>query len=120
MRCINNRTLVLGLRTRTQPHMGGASYRLSRVYRAPYFSRDPATECHPGLYIAGGPDDRTINPDNRMFVAVWLDEMHVVNKCRVPRFRTLSCREEFHYLTADDMERDRLSIYTGTRVLERK
>jgi hypothetical protein len=121
MRCIGHRTLVLALRTRNQPHMKGASYKLSRLYRAPHFSRDPATECHPGLYIETGPHRATnIAPGNRLLVAVWLDEMHVVNKCRVPRFRTLSCREEFHCLTADDMERDRVSIYTGTRTGERK
>jgi hypothetical protein len=121
MRCIDNRTLVLALRTRNQPHMGGASYKLSRLYRAPHFSRDPATACHPGLYIETGPHRSTnIAPSNRMLVAVWMDEMHVVTKCRVPRFRTLSCREEFHRLTAEDMERDRLSIYTGTRIEVRK
>jgi uncharacterized protein YjbI with pentapeptide repeats len=120
MRCIDNRTLVLAL-PRNQPHMGGASYKLSRLYRAPHFSRDPATACHPGLYIETGPHRSTnIAPSNRMLVAVWMDEMHVVTKCRVPRFRTLSCREEFHRLTAEDMERDRLSIYTGTRIEVRK
>jgi hypothetical protein len=110
MRCIGARTLVLGVRTRNQPHMGGPSYELSKLYRAPYFSRDPNTTCHPGLYVETGPEKWVEANDRKMFVAFWLDEMHIVGKCRVPRFRTLATRDEFDRLTTDDMERDTEAI----------
>jgi uncharacterized protein YjbI with pentapeptide repeats len=114
MRCIGNRTLVLGVRTKNQPHMYGPEYDLSKLYKAPYFSRDPSTSCHPGLYVETGIDgSHAIRSDNIMLVAFWLDEMIIATKCRVPRFRTLSSREEFDSITPDDMERDNapLSVY---------
>jgi hypothetical protein len=98
LRAVGTRILCLGSRTQNQPHMGGEDYELGRLYIAPYFSHDPTTACHPGLYVAGGPDEED------MLVAFWLDEALIVGKCRVPRFYTLAAREGFNGLTAEDME----------------
>ena len=98
MRILNFRTLCLGSRTQNQPTVGVPDYKLGRLYVAPVFSRCPITSCHPGLYVAGGPDTE------KMLVAFWLDEAMIVEKCRVPRFRTLATRDEFEVLTATDME----------------
>ena len=98
MRTLDFRTLCLGSRTKNQPVMGGSDYEISKVYAAPLFSRCPMTSCHPGLYVAGGPESEEV------LVAFWLDEAVVVDKCRVPRFRTLATREEFETLTVQDME----------------
>jgi len=96
------RVMVLASRTIGQPHMRGPSYERGKVYAAPVFSRDAMSECHPGLYIEGGPE--SVPEQNRLLVACWLDELFVVSKCRVPRFRTLRNKEEFYQITAEDLE----------------
>jgi len=83
--------------------MKGPAYEVGRTYHAPVFSRCPVTICHPGLYIAGGPDCE-LDGAKRMMVAAWLDELHIAGKCRVPRFRTLANREDFDTVTTGDME----------------
>jgi len=98
MRTLNFRTLCLGSRTQNQPTVGGPDYEPGSLYVAPVFSRCPVTSCHPGLYVEGGPDAE------KMLVAWWLDEAIIVQKCRVPRFRTLATRDEFEALTTADME----------------
>ena len=102
LRTIDNRTLVLGIRTRTQIHMRGPTYDLGKLYTAPVFSRCPSTSCHPGLYVYGGPNTA---PDGEpMLVCFWLDEMIITEKCRVPRFYTLESVEAFHSITAAHLE----------------
>ena len=98
MRTIKQRTLVLGSRTENQPIMLGPQYKKGKLYVAPVFSSCPVTDCHPGLYVAGGPSAE------KLLVAFWLDEAHIVDKCRVPRFLTLESREQFMRITAKDME----------------
>jgi len=105
MRTLDFRTLCLGSRTKNQPVMGGSDYEISKVYAAPLFSRCPMTSCHPGLYVAGGPESEEV------LVAFWLDEAVVVDKCRVPRFRTLATREEFETLTVQDMEPEKETMW---------
>ena len=102
LRTIDNRTLVLGIRTRTQIHMGGPTYDPGKLYTAPVFSRCPSTSCHPGLYVYGGPN--TAPGGEPMLVCFWLDEMIITEKCRVPRFYTLESVEAFHSITAAHLE----------------
>jgi len=104
MRSLQYRTLVLGSRTQHQPHMDGDAYETGKLYTAPYFSACPTAACHPGLYIAGGPKCSLRNDAKRLLVAFWLDEMMVVRKCRVPRFRTVESVAAFKQLKASDME----------------
>jgi uncharacterized protein YjbI with pentapeptide repeats len=103
LRSVGGRTLVLGARTRHSPYMGGADYAVGKLYQAPYFSACPVTPCHPGLYVAGGPDE--VQEEARLLVAFWLDEAVVAGgKCRVPRFRTVGSVEEFEGLEASDLD----------------
>jgi hypothetical protein len=105
MRVLNFRTLCLGSRTQNQPTIGGPDYELGKLYVAPVFSRCPVTSCHPGIYVAGGPEAAEIEGGGaRILVAFWLDEASIVQKCRVPRFRTLATHDEFEALTATDLE----------------
>jgi len=107
MRSLAFRTLALGSRTISSPVMGGAGYQVGRLYEAPFFSHDRATDCHPGLYVAGGPDTELEQAEDigRILVAFWLDELlPTQTKARVPRFRTVATREEFEALTAADLE----------------
>ena len=101
-RILDGRVLILGARTQQQIVMGGADYETGKTYSALVFSRCPNTSCHPGLYIAGGPECDL--EGERMLVAAWLDELHIVGKCRVPRFRTLVTREDFDKVTTEDMD----------------
>ncbi len=101
-RTLEFRTLVLASRTAGQIHMGGERYQPGHLYVAPWFSRDVATDCHPGLYLAGGPDCPL--DGDRLLVACWLDEILVTaTKARVPKFRTVTGREEFEALTVKDL-----------------
>jgi len=104
LRVCSGRVLVLASRTRNSPVMGGNGYIDGKLYKAPFFSRDPVTDCHPGLYIEGGPAILLCNSGERLLVACWLDEMHIVTKCRVPRFRTVATRAEFYSLKAKDLD----------------
>ena len=106
LRVADGRILALASRTRGQPQMGGPQYEIGKLYTAPYFSREPSTDCHPGLYIAGGAECVLNENGTRMLVACWLDEMFIVIKCRVPRFRTVASKEEFERLTKADMDPD--------------
>jgi hypothetical protein len=84
--------------------MNGEEYETGELYSAPYFSHDAVTDCHPGLYIAGG-QDCEVERAPRILVAFWMDELLVTaKKARVPRFRTVESIEEFNNLTAQDME----------------
>ena len=104
-RVVDSRVLILAARTQNQPTMCGPQYETGQTYTAPVFSRCPITSCHPGLYIAGGPDCDL--DGERILVAAWLDELHIVGKCRVPRFRTLAAREDFDKVTTEDMDAER-------------
>ena len=105
MRSIAFRTLVLGSRTKSCPFIGGPDYEVGKVYVAPYFSHDRPTDCHPGLYIAGGPDCELGDGSEWILVVFWLDELlPTPTKARVPRFRTVATVEEFESLTMADLE----------------
>jgi len=106
-RILDGRVLVLGARTQQQIVMGGVDYETGKTYRDLIFSRCPTTSCHPGLYIAGGPECDL--EGERMLVAAWLDELHIVEKCRVPRFRTLATREDFDKVTVSNMDEGTVS-----------
>jgi hypothetical protein len=104
LRVCDGRILVLASRTRDQMCMHGPGYDPGILYVAPVFSRDGSSPCHPGLYIAGGPTVALGEGHDRILVACWLDEMFVVDKCRVPRFRAVADKSEFERLTGADME----------------
>jgi uncharacterized protein YjbI with pentapeptide repeats len=44
---------VHGWRTRVSQQAGVMAYERGRIYVAPWFSTDAATDCHPGIYLAG-------------------------------------------------------------------
>ena len=98
-RVVGGRVLVLVGRTRKPTVMGGDEYALAKLYRAPLFSRCPVTDCHPGLYLGGNPNNE------EMLVACWLDEIHIApTKTRVPRFYTLPDRNAWEMMTGEELE----------------
>ena len=98
-RIIGERVLVLAERTKKSQHIGNTIYEPGTLYVAPFFSRCPVTECHPGLYIAGKNWD--FGDHEKIMVACWMDEIHIIstnsNKARVPRFYVV--RDEAHFDT---------------------
>jgi len=48
---------LIGSRSRRSRHVGSTDYSDPGEYRAPWFSVDQHTQCHPGIYLGGSPNE---------------------------------------------------------------